>query len=175
MMAVAPLLLVGCVARPPIAEAEPPQDKFVGTTRYVDPKFPVMVCAVPNFQCKAAAPGTALTIKEAMFVYKYNVPIPDGYEVTNVAGTVGYVSFTAPAVMLTEARKQETARANAACSRRGGVDIGMTREQVYASCWGRPQTVNETVTARGKHEQFVYAGGYLYLDNGVITSIQTSR
>jgi hypothetical protein len=47
---------------------------------------------------------------------------------------------------------------------------------VKASCWGEPKTVNQTLTAHGKHEQWVYGSGqYLYLDDGVLTSIQTSE
>src|SRR4051794_35005155 len=39
------------------------------------------------------------------------------------------------------------------CKLRGGIDIGMTREQVYESCWGKPRSINGTITARGTHEQ----------------------
>jgi hypothetical protein len=63
----------------------------------------------------------------------------------------------------------------AICAKLGGAAIGMTPSQIYKSCWGSPLKVNETITARGRHEQWVYGGGYLYLDNGVVTSIQTSR
>jgi hypothetical protein len=56
-----------------------------------------------------------------------------------------------------------------------GVRIGMTVEEVRKSSWGKPRSINETITAGGKHEQWVYGGGYLYIENGVLTSIQTSR
>ena len=56
-----------------------------------------------------------------------------------------------------------------------GVSIGMNAEQVRKSSWGKPKSISETITARGKHEQWVYGGGYLYLENGVLTSIQTRR
>jgi hypothetical protein len=56
-----------------------------------------------------------------------------------------------------------------------GVSIGMTAEQVRRSSWGKPKSINETITAGGKHEQWIYGGGYLYLENGVLTSIQTHR
>ena len=62
-----------------------------------------------------------------------------------------------------------------ASKRNNGVNIGMNAEQVRKSSWGKPKSINETITARGKHEQWVYGGGYLYLENGVLTSIQTSR
>lgn len=50
--------------------------------------------------------------------------------------------------------------------------IGMTEAEVYASTWGKPQKVNTTETAAGKREQWVYDGGYIYLDNGIVTAIQ---
>lgn len=50
--------------------------------------------------------------------------------------------------------------------------IGMTEAEVYASTWGAPQKVNTTETAAGKREQWVYDGGYIYLDNGIVTAIQ---
>ncbi len=52
------------------------------------------------------------------------------------------------------------------------VMIGMTREQVIRS-WGEPEKVNTTINARGTSEQFVYGDGqYLYLDDGLLRSIQ---
>lgn len=77
---------------------------------------------------------------------------------------------------LTEKKdKAKAAAAKAECERRGSVSIGMTAEQVKRSCWGAPSRVNETITARGKREQWVYRSGYIYLDNGVVSGIQTSR
>lgn len=52
----------------------------------------------------------------------------------------------------------------------------MTTEQVLRSTWGKPKSINETITAGGRHEQWIYPGHqYLYFDNGVLTSIQTHR
>lgn len=50
--------------------------------------------------------------------------------------------------------------------------IGMTEAEVYASTWGAPKKVNTTTTAAGKREQWVYEDGYIYLDNGIVTTIQ---
>ena len=63
-------------------------------------------------------------------------------------------------------------KAVAAQKRKEGVSIGMTKEDVLASSWGRPQKVNSTTTARGTSEQWVYGGGYLYFDGNILTSIQ---
>ncbi len=63
----------------------------------------------------------------------------------------------------------------ATCAKRGGVSVQMTAAQVLKSCWGKPRAVNLTVTAGGKREQWVYRGGYIYLDNGVVSAVQTSQ
>jgi hypothetical protein len=77
--------------------------------------------------------------------------------------------------MLMEDPKITRVKAKAACTRKGGVSIGMTKAQVIASCWGKPQNINTTATANGIHEQWVYGGGYVYLDNGVVTAVQTEH
>ena len=62
----------------------------------------------------------------------------------------------------------------AECDRKGGVAIGMTKTQVLASCWGKPERVNTTITAGLRSEQWVYGYNYVYLRDDVVTSIQTS-
>lgn len=53
------------------------------------------------------------------------------------------------------------------------VFIGMTEAEVVRA-WGRPQKINRSITARSTTEQWIYSGRqYLYLDNGVLRSIQT--
>ena len=52
--------------------------------------------------------------------------------------------------------------------------VGMTPEQVKASV-GRPDRINRTVFSTGTHEQWVYSDSYLYFENDVLTSWQTSR
>jgi hypothetical protein len=57
--------------------------------------------------------------------------------------------------------------------------IGMTADQVRASSWGEPREVNRTQRRNSTHEQWVYGYGYqhryLYLDDGVLTTIQDSQ
>jgi len=70
-------------------------------------------------------------------------------------------------------RKKQAAAAKASCERKGGVSIGMTADQVLASCWGRPQHRNVTYSTKGSLEQWVYGiGSYVYLEDGIVTSIQ---
>lgn len=62
------------------------------------------------------------------------------------------------------------------CDVRGEPRIGMNWQDLYETCWGRPSKVNTTQTGRGTHDQLVYPkGNYIYLENGYLTSIQTSR
>jgi hypothetical protein len=75
-----------------------------------------------------------------------------------------------------KAEQKKQAAAEAARRKREGVSIGMTKDEVRASSWGRPQNINTSVYRFGTHEQWVYGGGnYLYFENGVLTSIQTGR
>lgn len=50
--------------------------------------------------------------------------------------------------------------------------IGMTEDEVLNSTWGYPQKRNTSEFTNGTHEQWVYEKGYIYLDNGIVTSIQ---
>lgn len=54
-----------------------------------------------------------------------------------------------------------------------GVSIGMTKEDVLASSWGKPIRINTTTNKWGVSEQWVYGGGnYLYFQNGILESIR---
>ena len=61
----------------------------------------------------------------------------------------------------------------AQCDKLGQPKPGMTYDQVIATCWGKPASVHRTTTARGRvQEQDVYPDhGYIYLDDGIVTSI----
>lgn len=51
--------------------------------------------------------------------------------------------------------------------------IGMTTDEVNNSTWGKPESKNKTTNASGTSEQWVYSNyRYIYLDNGIVTSIQ---
>jgi hypothetical protein len=67
--------------------------------------------------------------------------------------------------------KQAEAKARA-MKKKEGVSIGMSQQDVLDSSWGRPRKINTTTNAYGSREQWVYDGGYLYFENGVLTSIQ---
>lgn len=77
------------------------------------------------------------------------------------------------------ARRSEASR-SAECARQGftgrRVQVGMTSDTVVRCGWGRPSTINRTITAKVTTEQWVYGvGQYLYFTEGRLTAIQDSR
>jgi hypothetical protein len=74
-----------------------------------------------------------------------------------------------------EKRLSDTIAAKAkAQAKKEGVTLGMTKEQVLASAWGKPSHINTSTYTFGTKEQWVYdrfQNGYLYFDNGILTSI----
>ena len=53
----------------------------------------------------------------------------------------------------------------------GKVKIGMNEEECKLS-WGKPDTINSTTLEGLVSEQWVYGSSFLYLTNGLLTSIQ---
>lgn len=179
-------VLGGCAYQnlAPPAATELKADPLVGSIRWVDAKHRISLCDTPFSYASPSGPrhcetlpgGTRLTIERAIFeTTSLGVQIDNGYWVRDAKDRGGYIGSSDTIWLQSEAVKKEEDRAKADCDRRGGVAIGMTKAQVYSSCWGRPRKVNETMTARSRHEQWVYGGGYVYLEDGVVTSIQTSR
>jgi len=67
-------------------------------------------------------------------------------------------------------------KAIAAQKRSEGVRIGMTAEDVIASSWGKPRSINKSIYSFGVHEQWVYHGrNYLYFKDGILDSVQTGE
>jgi len=90
----------------------------------------------------------------------------------------------------TAAAKQRAEQAQQAiASRKASIDaaiaaqkvlIGMSADEVRRS-WGAPSKVNRTINAAGTSEQWIYSLGaygnaaYVYLNNGVVTTIQAPQ
>ncbi len=73
---------------------------------------------------------------------------------------------------LIQAKKSE--RADLARRKKEGVSVGMSRDDVLKSNWGKPEQINRTINSFGTHEQWVYRGhhSYLYFEDDTLTSIQ---
>jgi hypothetical protein len=164
----------------PIGQAEvDSKQAAIGTKRWFSGLGLVAICADAELSNGCTKPKAgAATVIEITPVRSQTVGIETVHAVYRVRkdnGGTGYIS-TIDFDNLTDSQeehKEKTAKA-AECDRRGGVRVGMTAEQVQASCWGKPRRVNRTITATRNSEQWVYSGNqYLYLDNGVVTAIQT--
>lgn len=76
-----------------------------------------------------------------------------------------------------EVVRQERGRRVSRATADGKIFIGMTAQEAQNS-WGRPTKINQSLGSYGVHEQWVYERGnfrtqYVYLQNGVITNIQS--
>lgn len=81
-------------------------------------------------------------------------------------------SLESKVAQLRDAERKRQEAAELAQRRREGVQLGMTQERVTQSSWGKPRKINRTTNIHGTHEQWVYDGGYLYFQDGILTSIQ---
>ena len=78
--------------------------------------------------------------------------------------------FAKRQIAAAERKEQEAERKQ---KRTQGVRLGMSKEDVLASSWGRPEKINTTTNVYGTREQWVYGSrNYLYFENNVLTSIQ---
>ena len=94
------------------------------------------------------------------------------YRVTLDDGRTGYIETSH---LMTSGTDIDPVKAAAECKRRGDPRIGMTAKQVEATCWGKPDHVNRTQTAGVISDQYVNSNDrYVYLSNGIVTSIQAS-
>lgn len=79
----------------------------------------------------------------------------------------------ASALVKAEARLEAHRKAQ---KRNEGVTVGMTMAEVLESSWGKPASRNVTTHATHEREQWVYGNGnYLYFQDGILRTIQTTR
>lgn len=72
-----------------------------------------------------------------------------------------------------EKEEREADRRDRARRKHEGVRVGMTKDDVLKSSWGRPEHVNRSIYSWGTTEQWVYSSGnYLYFDGEKLTVIQ---
>lgn len=171
-------LLAGCAGRPYEAINKAHDDKYIGRTFWVG-RTSVSVCKNPVLGPLTATAETCFPYTTGSFTIEHAEHGKDGIYTTFFVklpdGRSGYIKdWDAITADSPEAHASKVAK-KAECDRRGGVRVGMTREQVHASCWGKPERVNTTTTTGGAHHQLVYSGyNYVYIRNGVVSSIQTS-
>lgn len=146
----------------------------VGERRFIDPVHPVMLWAGPPAAPGGIPQGAGVPVDSgSLRVIGKTGGFSGGYWVLRDNGKK---AWTANDLILTHNAQENAAHeaAKRACARKGGTEIGMTREALYASCWGRPDHINITATAGGTVEQLVYRGGYVYISADRVTGIQVT-
>lgn len=172
--------LAGCATSPPTVPQTHPVSSFqqFGEKRWFSPKFAVEACDGPRDWSKPLTAGNCRTMKQGSFTVirpgatRHGVSF--GYYI-RIDGEDRERFIDSLALTDSEEIHRANMAEKAACDKKGGVRVGMTREQVYASCWGKPGRINTTTGSYGTHEQLVYGSSYLYLENGVLRTIQTSE
>lgn len=95
--------------------------------------------------------------------------------VKKVSGETGYLVFNDLYFFRANPIDQKWDKALVELIKQQKIKAGMTEQQALLS-WGSPQRVNKRVGPYGVHEQWVYGGGqYVYMENGKLTSFQTSQ
>ncbi len=129
----------------------------------------VDVCSFPARDCSRKL-TTSFAVTDLV-----NADGWSNFELTTADGRKFYTRWNNDIYFVTYDPVAKSRAATADCSRRGQPKIGMTRDQIVATCWGKPIATNRTITSDTVREQLVYSNGYLYLTNGILTTIQDRR
>ena len=90
-------------------------------------------------------------------------------------GEKGYLAFNDLYFFLANPIDPKWDKATAEIIKQRKIKLGMSEQQLLLS-WGKPERINKTVGSSGVHEQWVYGlGQYVYMQNGKLTSFQSSR
>lgn len=177
------LLLMGCLRDGELFSARLPQkapDSSIGKTYWVTDRSHLQVCPGPIYGYGSTSQMKCFSYGKGTFTITDKVDEPvrgvySSYAVKLSDGREGFIETSGLHNFQSETEHAESVKAKADCDRRGSVTMGMTKAQVIASCFGKPQRINRTVTAGGSHEQMVYGSGtYIYLENGKVRSWQDS-
>lgn len=153
--------------QPSIFSAKAPVAPPVPAAPVVDPMIAKCAADLPQIMATAKE---QLRKKEGQAAVDTLYPCRDHF--TDPQQNALYVK--AGEMMSIQAAKRADAEAAALKKqkKREGVSLGMSQEDAVDSSWGKPRKINRSIGSYGTHEQWVYDGGYLYFENGVLTSIQ---
>jgi hypothetical protein len=115
--------------------------------------------------------GASFVVKD---VTKGNVG-SDDYFVLLDDGRRGWTETSTPFLIDYDpvARSKQAAEE---CSRRGQPKIGMTPQELIASCWGKPAKVVKKTTAAGIEENYIYGLGHIVkFSDGKVSEIVEAR
>jgi hypothetical protein len=167
----AAVLFLGWIVFWPSPERPPESPDAASTAPLqpaVDQRLEACGAKMPMRMASAAAEFKAKKYAEAYDLLEFC----DGLIEDGSKEKEAYVKYRAAKIKEMDSIKLAAEKADKAERKKRGVNVGMTRQDAIDSSWGRPNKVNKTTTASTVREQWVYDGGYLYFENGVLTTIQ---
>jgi hypothetical protein len=155
-------------------------EAMVGKEHWIKPLFSLSLCTEPvlfgdcktlfsplHFKIDSIAQGYVKgTFSKRMLDDPfYHLVLDDGRQgYANAALASGTITDVDPVAA--------AATAAAECKKRGEPRIGMTIKQLEATCWGKPDHINQRQTAKGTRDQYVYSKSRnIDLHDGIVTSI----
>lgn len=126
-----------------------------------------------NIHTRVLAPALLALVSPLAFAQAYKCMV-DGAPVFQQVPCQGGVKLNVPPAPDPESREGRVAVAIA----KKRVFIGMTDQEIVRS-WGKPDKINRSISARNVNEQWIYSrddigrSQYLYVENGVLRSIQS--
>jgi hypothetical protein len=134
----------------------------------------LLLCATEKKKECPYISHTSMTIKSIVAAPHNPNILAKQYLVQTEYGKTGYVRYLYRDQFIDHEPTPVEQSAIAECEA-SGPKIG-TSKIILLYCWGDPVQTNLTQTAGGSHEQLVYGTrGYVYVTNGLISAIQTSR
>lgn len=101
----------------------------------------------------------------------YNVSIRDTIKGTTNPDADDYYEHENAGTIIAEKEKEYDSIVNSANTQKGP-SIGMSKNEIEASTWGKPKKINKTTYEWGTTEQWCYSNyRYIYFKNGVVTAI----
>lgn len=129
------------------------------------------VCPAPGAKlCKKRKTGSFVADRKIKYLNNdyCHIRFSDGEE--------GFIFCTTVDFAPTEDPQVSQKRADNECRKRGQPRIGMTEEQAFATCWGKPYKVNRSQNGSHSFDQYVFMGNrYMYFSDGRLTSVQESN
>ena len=106
---------------------------------------------------------------------EYEFQFPKLLDQTSVC-TLSWNTDTMLAYMNTKPKAEESTTEKPQIVKKDDPTIGMTPDEVKASTWGEPSSINKTTTKYGIREQWVYRSSvkdkYIYFEDGLVSAIQ---
>ena len=133
-----------------------------------NPRIKACGAAMPERKASAAAEFKKKNIEAALSLMAYC----DGLMPEGSAERSDYKKYLFAQEKVIDAKRAIEQKALKAEKKKRGVSIGMSQQEVLDSSWGRPTSVNTTTTRHGVRQQWVYGSGYLYFEDGILTSVQ---